>query len=140
MRTPISIFLLGALLVGILTPTSVCAFMCRRYRAEDHHHCVQAPGAMPGMAHNHSAMHHHAVSGVTTVVEAPSCRTECYKSEQIILARKVVLAVTVVPTRALALDATPNLLLPHLVAAWTLDSGPPSPFSAHTTSYSILRI
>jgi hypothetical protein len=140
-RTPISIFILGALLVGNLTPTGVCALMCQRHsRAEGQHHCVQPPGAMPGMAHNHSDMHPLAVADVTAAVEAPSCQTECAKGERLSVARKVVAAVTRIPTGIVILDATSEFLLARPVAAWSLDSGPPSAFFPHTVSYGILRI
>jgi hypothetical protein len=40
MRTPISIFLLSALLVGILSPTGMCALMCEhRLGTESQIHC-----------------------------------------------------------------------------------------------------
>jgi hypothetical protein len=141
MRTPISIFLSGALLVGILTPTGVCALMCQRHsRAEGQHHCVQPRGAMPGMAHNHSDMHHDVVADVTAAVEAPSCETDCAKGERLSVARTVVPAVTRIPTGVVVLDTTSKFLLSRPVAAWSLDSGPPSAFFPHTVSYGILRI
>ena len=141
MRTPISIFLLGALLVGNLTPTGVCALMCQHHsRVGGQQHCVQPPGAMPGMAHNHSATHHHALADVTAAVEAPSCQTECAKGERLSVARKLVPAVTRIPTGVVVLDTTSKFLLARPVAAWSLDSGPPSAFLPHTVSHGILRI
>lgn len=95
---------------------------------------------MPGMAHNHSAMHHSVVVDVTAAIEASSCQSDCAKAEPVSLARKVVPAVIVVPTVAGVLDTTAKFPLPHLVAASSLDSSPPSAFSAPTASYNVLRI
>ena len=96
---------------------------------------------MPGMAHNHSAMHHAAVGDMTLVAwQAQSCQTDCAVAERLNISRKVVPQVTVVQTGAVVLDAIPKFLAPHLESAWNLDSGPPSFPSAYTASYSILRI
>jgi hypothetical protein len=95
---------------------------------------------MPGMAHNHSDMHHSIVGAMTLVVEGQSCKTGCATAERLNISRKVVPQVTVVQTGAVVLDATSKFLAPHLESAWSLDSGPPSLPSAYTASYSILRI
>jgi hypothetical protein len=141
-RTVTSIILLTVLLAGILSPTAVCALMCDRHsRAEDHHHCNQDPDEMPGMAHNHSAMHHSVVGAITLVAERQSCKTGCATAEQLNISRKVVPQVTVVQTGAVVLDVTSQFLAPHFEDAWSLDSGPPSLSSCPSTaSYSILRI
>ena len=145
-RIATSMVLLTALLAGALSPIGLCALMCERHsRAEAHHHCGQDSDPMPGMAHDHSAMHHHAVGDlalveVTAVVGAQSCQTDCAVVEQLNISRKVVPRATVVQTGAVVLDATSKFLAPHVESAWSLDSGPPSLPPVYTASYSILRI
>ena len=140
-RTAASMVLLMALLAGTVSPTAVCALMCDRHSgAEAHHHCDQGSDQMPGMAHNHSAMHHSGIEDITLVVAAQSCRTDCAVAERQNIARKVVPQVTVVQTGALILDAGPKSLDRDLETAWSLDSGPPSFRSANAASYSVLRI
>jgi hypothetical protein len=92
------------------------------------------------MAHNHSDMHPLAVTDVTAAVEAPLCQTECAKGERLSVARKLVAAVTRIPTGIVILDATSEFLLARPLAAWSLDSGPPFAFFPHAVSYDILRI
>jgi hypothetical protein len=95
---------------------------------------------MPGMAHNHSAMHQSVVEDMTVVVGAQSCQTDCAVVEQFNTSRKAVPQVTTVQTGAVVLDATSTFFAPHLESVWSLDSGPPSLPTAYTASYSILRI
>lgn len=95
---------------------------------------------MPGMAHNHSAMHHSGIGDITLVAAAQSCRTDCAVAERQNIARKVVPQVTVVQTGAVILGTSPKSLDRDLEIAWSLDSGPPSFRSAHTASSSVLRI
>jgi hypothetical protein len=97
---------------------------------------------MPEMVHNDSAMHHAVVGKVILAAGAQSCPTDCAKAEQLNISRKVIPQVTAVETGAvvLLLDASSTFLAPQVVAAWSLDSGPPSLTSAHTPSYSVLRI
>ena len=135
--------LLTALLAGTLSPIGLCALVCERHsRAEAHHHCSTDSDPMPGMAHNHSAMHQYVVGDMIFVLGAQSCQTDCAVVEQFNISRKVVPQVTAVETGAvvLVLDATSKFPPPQVVAAWGLDSGPPSFPSAHTASYSVLRI
>lgn len=145
-RTSTSIVLLAVLLAGTISPIGVCAFMCERHsRADAHHHCGQDSDPMPGMAHDHSAMRHHAVGDlalaeVTVAVGARSCQTDCAVVEQLNISRQVVPQVTVVQTGVVVLDATSKLLAPHVESEWSLDSGPPSLPSGYTASYTILRI
>ena len=140
-RIATSMVLLTALLAGTLSPIGLCALMCERHsRAEAHHHCSKDSDPMPGMAHNHSAMHQYVVGDMTFVVGAQSCQTDCAVVEQFNISRKVVPQVTVVQTGAVVLDATSKLFAPHLEGAWSLDSGPPPFPSADTSSYSVLRI
>ena len=140
-RTAASMVLLTALLAGTVNPMAVCALMCDRYpRAEAHHHCGQDSDAMPGMAHDHSVMHHTGVGDVTVVAQGQSCQTDCAKVERLNTPGKVVPQVVVVQTGAVGLYATSKLLASHVESAWSLDSGPPSFPSAYTVSYSILRI
>ena len=95
---------------------------------------------MPGMAHKHSAMHHSGIGDITLAAAPQSCRTDCAVAERQNIARKVVPQVTVVQTGAVILDASPKFLDRDFETAWSLDSGPPSFRSAHTASYSVLRI
>ncbi len=96
---------------------------------------------MPGMAHNHSGMHHSVVGAMTRVLEAQSCKTGCATAERLNIARRVVPHVAVVQTGTAVLDAPPEVLGPHLEGAWSLDSGPPLLLpSAYPAFYSILRI
>jgi hypothetical protein len=133
--------LLTALLAGTLSPIGLCALVCERHsRAEAHHHCSKDSDPMPGMAHNHSAMHQYVVGDMIFVVGAQSCQTDCAVVEQLNISRKVVPQVTVVQTGAVVLTATSKFFTPHLEGAWSLDSGPPPFPSADTSSYSVLRI
>jgi hypothetical protein len=135
--------LLTALLAGIITPNGVCALMCERHsRAGAQQQCGEDSDSMPEMVHNHSAMHHAVVGKVILAVGAQSCPTDCAKAERLNISRKVIPQVTAVETGAvvLLLDASSTFLAPQVVAAWSLDSGPPSLTSAYTPSYSVLRI
>jgi len=95
---------------------------------------------MPGMAYDHSAMHHSDVGDMTLVVQAHSCQSDCAVAERLNTSRKIVPHVTVVQTGAVVLDASLKYLDRDLESAWSLDSGPPSFPSAHAASFSILRI
>jgi hypothetical protein len=140
-RTAASMVLLTALLTGTVSPMAVCALMCDRHsRADANHHCRQDSDPMPGMAHDHSAMHHSAVGETTLIVQARSCQADCAAAERLNISRKVVPRLTVVQTGAVVLDASSKFLGPHVEGSWSLDGGPPSLPSAHTASYSILRI
>jgi hypothetical protein len=94
---------------------------------------------MPGMAHNHSAMHRPTVEGISLAVLSQACATNCVNAELLNNSRKVIPQVTVVQRGVVVLGAT-SFPAPHLVAAWSLDSGPPSLPSESVASYSILRI
>ena len=140
-RTATAIALLTTLVAGIVSPLGICAVMCQRHsRTEIHHHCGQDSDPMPGMAHDHSAMHHSAVGDMTLVVQAHSCQSDCAVAERLNTSRKIVPHVTVVQTGAVVLDASLKYLDRDLESAWSLDSGPPSFPSAHAASFSILRI
>ena len=140
-RIATSMVLLTALLAGTLSPIGLCALVCERHsRAEAHHHCSKDSDPMPGMAHNHSAMHQYVVGDMIFAVGAQSCQTDCAVVEQLNISRKVVPQVTVVQTGAAVLGATSKFFAPHLEGAWSLDSGPPPFPSADTSSYSVLRI
>lgn len=97
---------------------------------------------MSGMAHDHSAMHHAVVGNVILEVGAQSCQTDCVKAERLNISRKVASKVAAVETGALVLvlDSSSKCLHSQVVAAWSLDSGPPLFPSAHIASYSVLRI
>ena len=140
-RTATSIVLLTVLLAGIITPTGFCVLMCERHlRAEAHRQCSRNSGTMPGMAHDHSAMHHAAIGDVTLIVGAQTCRTDCAMAEPFSISRKVVPQLIVVQTGVVLADVTVKFLSPDIQAAWSLDGGPPSLPSSHTAAYSILRI
>ena len=140
-RIATSMVLLTALLAGTLSPIGLCALVCERHsRAEAHHHCNKDSDPMPGMAHNHSAMHQYVVGDMIFVVGAQSCQTDCAVVEQLNISRKVLPQVTVVQTGAVVLGTTSKFFAPHLEGAWSLDSGPPPFPSADTSSYSVLRI
>ncbi len=140
-RIATSIVALAALLAGTISPIGACALMCERHsRAGIQHHCDKDSDSMPGIARNHSGMHHSDIGDITLVVAAQSCRTDCAVGQRLSSSRKVVPQVTVVQTGAVVLDATSKCLAPHLESEWNLDSGPPSFPSAHTATYSILRI
>ena len=95
---------------------------------------------MPGMAHNHSAMHHSGIEEMTLVAGAQSCRTDCAVAERLNTSRRIVPQVTAFQTGAVVLEASPKCLHRDLESTWSLNSGPPSYPSAHAASFSILRI
>jgi hypothetical protein len=144
-RIATSIVAFAVLMAGTISPMGVCALMCEMHlRAQVHHQCGEDSDSMPGMAHNHSPMHHHAVGELalvdaTVVVDGQSCQTDCAVAERLNISRKVVRQVTAVQT-AVVLDATAKLLDRDVQSAWSLDSGPPSFPSVHTASYDVLRI
>lgn len=92
---------------------------------------------MPGMADDHSAMHH---GDMTLVVQAHSCLSDCAVGERLNTSRKLVPQLTVVQTDAVILDASPKCSDRDLENEWSFNSGPPSFPSGYTASYSILRI
>jgi hypothetical protein len=140
-RTSTSIILIAVLLAGTISPVAACALMCERHsRADAHHHCGQDSDPIPGMAHDHSAMHHSAVEDMTLVMQAHSCQSDCAVAQRLNASRKIVPQVTVVQTGAVVLDASPKCLDRNVANAWSLDSGPPSYPSAPGASFSILRI
>jgi hypothetical protein len=140
-RTTTSIVLLTALMAGTISPVAACALMCERQsRANAHQHCGQDSDPMPGMLHDHSAVHRSAVGDKTLVVRAPSCQSDCVVAERLNTSRKLVPRVTVVQTDAIVLDPSPKCLDRDLESAWSLDDGPPSFPSAQAASFSILRI
>jgi len=143
-RKTISTILLSALVLGVLSPTGMCALMCERHsRADARDRCGQNSNRR--MAHKHSAMHHHAVGDialvdVTVVVGAQSCQTDCALAERFNASRGVVPRMTVLQRNSVVPVAIPEFMSPDLEVAWNLDSGPPPVPSAYTASYSILRI
>jgi hypothetical protein len=140
-RTATSILLLTALMAGSISPVAACALMCERHsRTDAHHHCGQDSDPLPGMAHDHSAVHHSDIGGMTLVVQARSCQSDCAVAERLNASRKIVPHVTAVQAGAVVLDASLKYLDRDLESAWSLDSGPPSFPSAHAASFSILRI
>ena len=92
------------------------------------------------MAHNHSAMNHSGVEAMKTVSASQSCHTNCVAAERLNVWRKVVPEVTVVGSSAVVLGAPAENLARDFIAAWGLDSGPPTEPPGHAASYSILRI
>ena len=145
-RKTISTILLSALVVGVLSPTGMCALMCERHsRGDARDRCGQNSNPKPGMAHKHSAMHHHALGDsalvdVTVVVGAQSCQTDCALAEWFNVSRSVVARMTILQRNTVVPVAIPEFMSPDLEVAWNLDSGPPPVPSPYTASYSILRI
>ena len=133
--------LLIVLLAGIITPTGVCALMCKRHSSgPSGRPCSKPSDSMPGMVHDRSAMNHPGVEAMSAVLVSPSCQTNCFRAERLIAWRKVVPQVTVVRNRAVVLGTTTAFLASNFTAAWGLDSGPPVRPSARAPSFSILRI
>jgi hypothetical protein len=58
---------------------------------------------MPGMAHNHSVMHHLGVEDVRLVLQAQSRQTDCAKVECLNVLGRFVSQVTAVQTGAVGL-------------------------------------
>lgn len=140
MRTPTSIFLLSALLVGIVSPTGLCALMCERHRGtESQIHCGQHPQAMPEMAHDHSAMSHQGMCPERPVMASQSCSSNCDRAEPLNLSRKVVPQVTAAQTGAVVLDTWATFLAPDTATTWSSGLGHAPPI-ASVASFSILRI
>jgi hypothetical protein len=145
-RKTISTILLSALVLGVLSPTGMCALMCERHsRGDARDRCGQNSNPKSGMAHKHSAMHHHALGDialvdVTVVVGAQSCQTDCALAERFNVSRSVVARLTILQRNTVVPVAIPEFMSPDLEVAWNLDSGPPPVPVAYTASYSILRI
>ena len=141
-RTATSIMLLAALVAGMATPAGACALMCVRHqRVESQRHCGQPPDAMPGMVHDHAAMSHMAVEAMSpVVVSSPSCQMHCFTAERLTVSRKTVLQVTPVCSSAVALEITARCWKPDFAKLRRMDGTPPSPFSVHAASFTILRI
>ena len=141
MRTPTSIFLLSALLVGILGTTGMCALMCERHRGtESHIHCGQQHHqAMRGMTHDHSAMNHPPIHPERPVMASQSCPSNCDRAERLNLSRKIVPQVTAAQTGAVALDTWATFLEPNTATTWSSGLGHAPP-TASSASFSILRI
>jgi hypothetical protein len=140
-RTATSIVLVTVLLVGIITPTGVCALMCERhFRVESQRHCSQPLDAMPGMDHGYSAMNRPAFEDTRLVVVSQSCQTNCVTAERFSVSRKVRSQLTVVQAGAVVLEAAAKFVAPDPAATWSADSGPPAPPTARGGSFSILRV
>ncbi len=102
--------------------------MCERHsRTESQRHCSQPSDAMPGMAHDHSAMKHSGVRATSALLMSRSCETNCVTAERLNASRRVVPQVTVVRSSAVVLGTTAEFLAPDFTAVWGLDSGPPAP-------------
>lgn len=115
--------------------------MCERHsRAQSQRHCSQPPDAMPGMAHDHSAMNHPGIDALSPVLMSQSCRLNCVAAQRLNPSRKVVPQVTVAQTGVVVLDTTAKFLVPDAAAAWSSDDGPPAPPTACAASSTILRI
>jgi len=137
-RTSTSIVLLTVLLAGTITPTGVCAFMCERHvRLESQHHCGQPSDTMPEMTHDHFAMTQPDKDVASPMGMSQSCQPNCDKTERLNPSRKLVLQVTVSETGVAVSETTVESLPPLLAAAWSLDSGPPSPPTTYAASYSV---
>ena len=148
-KTAASTVLLTMVLTGIVTPSGVCALMCvRDYPAERQRHCPRSSESMPemaesmpGMAHDHSAMSHSGRKAIPPMLVSQSCQSNCSRAEGLAASRKIVPHVTVVESGAVILESsTAKFVEPQSAAAWSSDSGPPAPATAHFGSFSVLRI
>jgi hypothetical protein len=140
-RISTSIVLLSALLAGTIAPTGVCAFMCeRRSRAESRRHCGESRDAMPGMAHDHSAMNHPSLEAMSAAFASQSCSPNCAPAERLTFSRNIAYQVTVVKTAVVIPDTAAQFLPPDPTGAFSSDGGPPVPPTALTASFSVLRI
>jgi hypothetical protein len=149
-RTPTSVFLLSALLIGMLSPTGMCTLMCERHsRTESQIHCTPHPYAMPGMTHDHSAMNHPAMNHsamnhpgthpARPVMAPQSCPSNCGRAQPIDLSRKVVPQVTTARAGVVVLDTQAKLLASD-AAAPLRSGGGHAPPAAYGPSFRILRI
>ena len=85
-------------------------------------------------------MNHPGFEAMKAVLASQSCHTNCVATERLNGWRKVVPEVTVVGSSAVVLGAPAEILARDFIAAWGLDSGPPTAPPAHAASFSILRI
>jgi hypothetical protein len=139
-RTPTSIFLLGALLVGILSPTGMCALMCERHsRTESQIRCGQHQHAMHGMTHDHAAMNHPGIHPEGPVMASHSCPSNCHRPERLNLSREVAPQVTAGQAGVVVLNTTAKFLAPDTSTAWSSD-GSHAPPTAYAASFTVLRI
>jgi hypothetical protein len=140
-RTATSIVLLTVLVAGSFAPTGLCVLRCERHsRTESQRHCIQSSDTMPGMAHHHSAMNHPAVQATSLVIVSHSCQSNCVTEERLNASRRAIPQVTVVESSPMVLDTSTECSTPVPAAAWSSDNSPPYSPSAHTASFSILRI
>jgi hypothetical protein len=140
LRTPTSILLLSMLLVGILSPSGMCALMCAQHaRAESPHHCGNPSDPTSGMVHHHSAMNHPHVEPVTLALTSQSCTSNCARAERLSLSRKVFSQAPVAETGVAVREATARFLATDEENAPSSDHShaPPIPYAA---SLSVLRI
>src|SRR5579859_62584 len=136
-----SIVLMIVLLAGIITPSGLCAIICKGHSLrESQAHCNQPSDTMPGMVHHHSGMNHSRITATSPLLVSQSCQPNCIVAERLAISRKALSQVTVVTISIVELNDKSKLLVSDLAAAWILDSGPPSPPSSRATSFSILRI
>jgi hypothetical protein len=139
-RTTTSILLLSVLLVGIVSPTDICALMFARDRGtEGQHHCNHPSDRMPGMIHDHSTVNHADIDAVTPVLLSQSCPSICGRAECLSLSRRVVPQVTVAQTGVVLLNTKAKFLVPDTASTWSSGLGHAPP-TASTASFTILRI
>jgi hypothetical protein len=143
LKTPTSMLLLGVLLAGILSPSGMCALMCKRHSWAEtqQQHCSHPADPMSEMMHHHSAgMNHPDIDAVMPLWTPQSCPANCDAVERLNLSRKTSAQVKMIRTRIEVPDTTANFLLSDLADAWHSDGGPPARRTAFAATFSILRI
>jgi hypothetical protein len=140
LRTPTSILLLSALLVGILSPSGMCAFMCAQHaRAESQHRCGNPSDPTSGMGHHHSSMNHRGVEPVTLALASQLCASNCARAERFSLSRKFLSQASAAETGIVVLQATARFLAPDEESAPRSDHSHAPP-TAYVASLRVLRI
>jgi hypothetical protein len=136
-RTTTSIFLVSVFLIGIFSPTGVCALVCARHRGTD---ARNHSDPMPGMIHDHWAMNHTSIDGVIPTMTSQPCPSNCDAAELLSPSRRVVARVTVARTGIAVLDTTARFLTPDIAGRWRPDGDPPAPTVGCPACFNVLRV
>lgn len=142
-RATISIVGLAFLLTGTTTPAGACALICAGHRqaeSESQLHCGQHSKVLTGMAHGHLTMSRPVVEMVSAAVMSHSCQENCAAAKDFAVSRRSVLRVTPEHNDTVALETTDAVLVPDLTWSRRLVGTPPERVSAHSASFTILRI
>ena len=92
------------------------------------------------MVHDHAAMSHMAVEGMSPASVSQTCQTNCATLERLAVSREAVARVIAVQRGTVALETTVKFLGSDLATSRSVDGSPPEPLSAYASSFSILRI